>query len=193
MADKNKGTEVVEKVVMRPLADLVRNPKNPRKSDPQGLKDLCESIKRNPAYFNARPILLSDRTGELVIIAGERRSEAAAILEMKLVPTILMHGLTEEQEDEIMVRDNTHAGIWDEQKLTKWDREQLKSWGVIPEWATGEISEEAVNALFEPNVDNKGNKPIKFEVVVPFEKKDVVEALKNELMPILGKFGAKIR
>lgn len=86
MANKNEGTEVVEKVVMRPLADLVRNPKNPRKSDPQGLKDLCESIKRNPAYFNARPILLSDRTGELVIIAGERRSEAAAILEMTLVP-----------------------------------------------------------------------------------------------------------
>lgn len=133
MAKKNEGTEVVEKVVMRPLADLVRNPKNPRKSDPQGLKDLCESIKRNPAYFNARPILLSDRTGELVIIAGERRSEAAAILEMTLVPTILMHGLTEEQEDEIMVRDNTHNGLWDRKKLDIWGRHLLKSWGLKPE------------------------------------------------------------
>lgn len=112
-----KNDDIVERVVMRPLSSLVRNPKNPRKSDPQGLKDLCESIRRNPAYFNARPILLSDRTGELVIIAGERRSEAAAILEMETVPTILMRGLTEEQEDEIMVRDNTHAGIWDDAKL----------------------------------------------------------------------------
>ncbi len=133
MAKKNEGTEVVEKVVMRPLADLVRNPKNPRKSDPQGLKDLCESIKRNPAYFNARPILLSDRTGELVIIAGERRSEAAAILEMETVPTILMRGLTEEQEDEIMVRDNTHAGIWDDAKLRilrdKWGGAAFDAWG----------------------------------------------------------------
>lgn len=66
MANKNEGTEVVEKVVMRPLADLVRNPKNPRKSDPQGLKDLCESIKRNPAYFNARPIQPNDNFVEYI-------------------------------------------------------------------------------------------------------------------------------
>lgn len=180
-------------IVYRKLSELKPNPKNPRKSTEEAIEKLAESIKGNPKFFEARPILLSDRTGRFVIIGGERRSEAAALLKMEAVPTILMSGLTEAEEEEVLFLDNTHAGVWDEEKLKKWDREQLKSWGVIPEWVTGEISDEAVNALFEPNVDNKGNKPIKFEVVVPFEKQDVVEALKNELMPILSKFGAKIR
>lgn len=124
--------QVAEKVVMRPLSDLIPNPKNPRKSDPKGLQDLVESIRNNPRYFTARPILLSDRTGNLVIIAGERRSEAAKILGMKDVPTILLSGLSEAEEDEIMVRDNTHAGVWDENLLKKlsmkWGEDKLKSW-----------------------------------------------------------------
>lgn len=180
-------------IVYRKLSEIKTNPENPRTATEESIKKLAKSIEGNPKFFEARPILLSNRTGELVIIGGEQRSKAAALLKMKAVPTILIPGLDVDDEEEIMFLDNTHSGIWDEQKLAKWDREQLKSWGVIPEWVTGEISDEAVNALFEPNVDNKGNKPIKFEVVVPFEKQDVVEELKNELIPILGKFGAKIR
>jgi len=117
-------------IVYRKLADLVPNPKNPRQQGPDGIEGLAESIKNNPAFFEARPVLLSNRTGKLVIIAGERRSEAARYLEMEKVPTILMEGLTEEQEDEIMIRDNTHAGVWDEQKLQAWGKDQLQSWNV---------------------------------------------------------------
>lgn len=186
MAKKNEGTEVVEKVVMRPLADLVRNPKNPRKSDPQGLKDLCESIKRNPAYFNARPILLSDRTGELVIIAGERRSEAAAILEMTLVPTILMHGLTEEQEDEIMVRDNTHNGLWDAAKLKEisasWGVLKVAGWGIEKKmlrpdkenYSQNMVRPKISDFIYEP----KGQKPIISDCVDTTEMDGVLERLK---------------
>lgn len=161
MANKNEGTEVVEKVVMRPLADLVRNPKNPRKSDPQGLKDLCESIKNLPGYFRARPIILSDRTGVLMIIDGERRSEAAAILEMETVPTILMHGLTEEQEDEIMVRDNTHAGLWDSVKLSELSQQwqgKIPIWGAPKEWNKVE-EEKYTRKIISPVYEPKGEKP----------------------------------
>lgn len=126
---KSQETEV-QRVVLRPLASIKPNPKNPRTSDPEGLENLCESIKANPAFFNARPILLSDRTGELVIIGGERRSEAAKRLGMTEVPTILLSGLNEAQEDEIMVRDNTHQGEWDKKKLDEWTRRLLKEWGV---------------------------------------------------------------
>lgn len=151
-----ENIQIAEKVVMRPLSDLVPNPRNPRKSDPKGLKDLAESIKKNPRYFKARPILLSDRTGELVIIAGERRSEAALSLGMKLVPTILLSGLTEAEEDEIMIRDNTHAGKWDDSKLAelseKWGH-SLQSWGVeIPQKKMTEILSELeyTSMYYEP-------------------------------------------
>ena len=117
-------------IIYRKLSELKPNPKNPRQSTKDAVEKLAESIKANPKFFEARPILLSDRTGELVIIGGERRSEAAALLGMKTVPTILIPGLTEAKEDEILIKDNTHAGVWDEQKLAMWGKEQLQGWNV---------------------------------------------------------------
>lgn len=117
-------------IVYRKLSELKPNPKNPRKATEGAIARLAASIKENPKFFEARPVLLSDRTGELVIIGGERRSEAAALLKMKTVPTILLSGLTEQEEDEILIKDNTHAGVWDEQKLQTWERGQLQSWNV---------------------------------------------------------------
>ena len=117
-------------IVYRKLSELKPNPKNPRKGTKEAIEKLAKSILENPKFFEARPILLSDRTGAWVIIGGERRSEAAALLKMETVPTILMSGLTEAQEDEIMIKDNTHAGVWDEQKLQAWGKDQLQSWNV---------------------------------------------------------------
>lgn len=69
---------------------LKPNEKNPRKGTEKAIRELADSIKNNPDFFEARPILLSNRTGELVIIGGERRSEAAKLLGMDEVPTILI-------------------------------------------------------------------------------------------------------
>jgi len=117
-------------ITYRNLSEIKPNPKNPRKGTKEAVEKLAESIKANPKFFEARPILLSDRTGELVIIGGERRSEAARLLGMETVPTILLSGLSEAQEDEILIKDNTHAGVWDEKKLVSWGKEQLEKWDV---------------------------------------------------------------
>lgn len=142
-------------IVYRPLADLKPNPKNPRKGSSEAIAKLADSIKNNPKFFEARPILLSDRTGELVIIGGERRSEAAALLKMKTVPTILFSGLTEAEEDEILIKDNTHAGTWDIEKLRKiaqeWGGEgTLKKWDVDlkPGWSIGKEYAEKLAVRF---------------------------------------------
>lgn len=121
----------MEQTQYRKLSDMVPNPKNPRKwKDKKEIDALAKSISDNPDFFEARPILLSDRTGVLMIIGGERRWEAAKKLGLEEAPSYLFHGLTEEREDEIMARDNTHSGIWDEAKLLNWGKEQLQSWGV---------------------------------------------------------------
>ncbi len=49
---------------------------NPRTISEGQLQKLKESIQKNPDYFEARPIILSDRTGHLVIIAGNQRYDA---------------------------------------------------------------------------------------------------------------------
>lgn len=115
------------------------HPDNPRRAkSEQEIKNLAESIRENPTYFESRPILLSDRTGELVIIGGERRSEAARLLGLTEVPSFLFHGLTYEREIEIMNRDNSHAGVWDGAKLErlagKFGDAKLKTWTAGVEW-----------------------------------------------------------
>lgn len=80
----------MKEIAYRDLALLKPNEKNPRKGTEKAIRELADSIKNNPDFFEARPILLSNRTGELVIIGGERRSEAAKLLGMDEVPTILI-------------------------------------------------------------------------------------------------------
>ena len=86
----------------RKLEDLRKLENNPRKISSEDFQILVKSIKDNPDYFEARPLLLSDRTGVLVIIAGNQRYDAAKYLGLKEVPTYLLKGLTEEREREIV-------------------------------------------------------------------------------------------
>jgi len=104
---------------------------NPRIIKDKQFKTLCDSIKTNGDYFEARPCILSDRTGVLVIIAGNQRYEAARHLGMKSIPTVLLPNLTEEREREIIIRDNVANGEWDWDELgNSWDEKLLADWGV---------------------------------------------------------------
>lgn len=101
------------------LKKLEDNPRTIKKKDFETLK---KSVQDNPDYFEARPLILSDRTGELVIIAGNMRYEAAKALGMTEVPTVTLHGLTEERENSSFVTISTTengtstnfstAGMW---------------------------------------------------------------------------------
>lgn len=117
-------------IIYRKINDLKKLPNNPRTIKKSDLERLKQSIQDNPDYFEARPIILSDRTGELVIIAGNQRYEAAKQLGLEEVPTALLSGLTEEREKEIIIRDNVSNGDWDFDELQNWNSDDLSSWGV---------------------------------------------------------------
>lgn len=135
MAKKQSAPEVVSEVVLLPLDSLVPNPRNPRQATDEEIAKLAEKIKKMPNYFEKRPILVSDRTGQLVIIDGEQRSKAARLNGMEKVPVAIMSGLSEADEDFIMVNGNTHAGFWDKEKLKKI----TSTWGnAAKEWLSGE-------------------------------------------------------
>ncbi len=121
----------------RLLSELTLLPDNPRYANDKGFSRLCDSIKRNPELFEARPLLLSDRLGHLVIIAGNRRYNAAIHNGLKEAPTILLSGLTEAKEREIIIRDNVNNGDWNFDILANnWEAKDLADWGVIQEdWA----------------------------------------------------------
>lgn len=117
-------------LIYRKIEDLKKFDGNPRSISEEQLRKLKESIESNPDYFEARPIILSDRTGEFVIISGNQRYEACVQLGMKKVPTVLIPNLTEEKEHEIMIRDNVSNGEWDVAKLLDFDCDKLLEWGV---------------------------------------------------------------
>ena len=131
-------------VIYRKIESLSKLENNPRTITPEDMERLKESIRNNPDYLEAHPIVLSDRTGKLVIIDGNQRYEACVQLGMSKVPTVLLHGLTEEREKEIIIRANVNNGQWDYSILQNWDIEELKDWGVdLPEdWNTSEAEEQ---------------------------------------------------
>ena len=115
----------------RKLTELKKLAGNPRIIKDRQFKTLCDSIRDNPDYFEARPLILSNRTGELVIIAGNMRYEAARAVNLAEVPTFLIEGLTEAREREIVVRDNISNGEWDFDSLANgWEDLPLAEWGV---------------------------------------------------------------
>jgi hypothetical protein len=137
----------------RKLNELKKLPNNPRIIRDKQFKTLCDSIRDNPKYFEARPLILSDRTGELVIIAGNQRYEAAKSLKLKEVPTFLIEGLDEAKEREIIIRDNISNGEFDIDLLAnEWSDLPLVDWGVdLPEdWL---VEEKTEPADAEPQID----------------------------------------
>ena len=126
----------------RKLSTLKKLEGNPRIIRDKQFKNLVASIRDNPKFFEARPLILSDRTGDLVIIAGNQRYEAAKAAGLKEAPTYLMQGLTEEKEREITIRDNTQQGEWDMGLLSTWDDLPLIDWGLdLPKDWLGQVEE----------------------------------------------------
>jgi hypothetical protein len=68
--------------IYRKLSDLKKLPNNPRVIKDDDFKKLVKSINDNPDYFEARPVILSDRTGELIIIAGNQLNRRVNMIEI---------------------------------------------------------------------------------------------------------------
>ena len=123
--------EIKNIVKYRAISEIKELPNNPRTISKEDFDRLKDSIIDNPEYFEGRPLILSDRTGELVVLAGNQRLRAAKAVGLKEVPTIVLPGLTEEKEKEIIIRDKVSNGRWDMELLANdFDLQDLADWGV---------------------------------------------------------------
>ena len=189
--------EIYNKTISRPLADLHFHPANPRDHSEESTKRLAESIKEDPTYFEAHPILLSDRTGELVIIGGEGRCRAARFLGMTEAPTFLFDGLNEEDEVRIMQKDNSHTGKWDDAKLAemaeRWGDAKLITWGGTEmdflkekKWKAFDIVEG------EPELPNL-SKPYIISIRVDKQEKDNLPKIKEAIILALKDYKYELK
>lgn len=122
--------EIKNKIQYINVNDLKLLKNNPRKISKENLEKLKKSIKDNKDYFEARPLIISNRTGENVIIAGNQRYKASKEIGLKEVPCIILPDLTEEKEKEIIIRDNVELGEFDLNLLDDYNLDDLKDWGV---------------------------------------------------------------
>lgn len=187
MANKNPKF----KVVYRPLDSIKQLENNPRYIKKEDFERLCASVQNNPELFEAQPIILSNRTGENVIIAGNQRYKAALEVGLKEVPTILLEGLTEAKEREIIIRTNVQNGKWDWDILASeaWGNvNELQDWGVECSFLEHDEATDLDDFFEEVNEgDAKKEKKIEIKVCIPEEEADtkdtikeiITEALKN--------------
>lgn len=181
MANKNPKF----KVVYRPLDSIKQLENNPRYIKKEDFERLCASVQNNPELFEAQPIILSNRTGENVIIAGNQRYKAALEVGLKEVPTILLEGLTEAKEREIIIRTNVQNGKWDYDILSSgaWGEvEELADWGV--EGVDFLSPEEETTAEEEPKEEKDYSEDItsKFVIEIDCDDEEQQQSLYNEFV-----------
>jgi len=129
------------------------NPKNPRVIKDDAFGRLCESLKEDLQYFEARPILVNK---DMVIFAGNQRFKAAKEIGLKEVPVIVLDN--PELEAKRMIRDNMSSGEWNIEMLAlDFNADFLRDIG-FPE---GELETmfNGANILDESQLDNVPEPP----------------------------------
>ncbi len=105
----------LDQVVMRPVDQLAKNPRNARLHSESQIQEIRNSILE---FGWTVPILIDEND---VVLAGHGRLEAARRLEVEEVPTITVSHLTETQKKAYALADNKIAlnSEWDEVLLAE--------------------------------------------------------------------------
>ena len=174
------------------LADIKPNPKNPRLIRDSNFRTLCKSLLDFPEMLQAREIVIDE---DNIILGGNMRYKALKQIDVKQVPVIKVTGLTDEQKDEFIIKDNVNYGVWDWDILANdYDAAKLKEYG-LNVWQPQEVPGDEVDLDFadpEPDAtpDENKNVPDEQVVVVEFDIADYPAAF--ELSKDLAKNGIEL-
>lgn len=138
--------EVTTKNYVAKIADLIESDKNPRKIKRKDYEALKKSLAEFPEMKQMREIIIDEN---MQILGGHQRIYALRELGYKDVYVKQVFGLTPEQKDEFMIKDNVSAGSWDGDIIAnQWDLDLLEEFGLpsfklpglggIPEQSSGD-------------------------------------------------------
>ena len=132
---------------IKKISEVKLNPNNPRLIKDDKFKKLVQSIKDFPEMLNIRPIVVNQ---DMIILGGNMRYKACKEAGLKEIPVIVTD-LTEEQQREFLIKDNTSGGEWDWDILAnEWNVEQLEEWGLdIPNFDTEEKEQKDLSSNIE--------------------------------------------
>jgi hypothetical protein len=137
------------------INEIKPNPNNPRLIKDDKFRKLVKSIQEFPEMLDIRPIVVNK---DNIILGGNMRYKACKEAGLKEIPIIIADKLTEEQQREFLIKDNTSGGEWDWDMIAnEWDTDQLEQWGLdipifdkIDEIEDGEEIELTQSVQLEP-------------------------------------------
>jgi hypothetical protein len=111
-----------------PISKVRANPNNPRIIKDDKFQKLVKSIQEFPQMLEIRPIVVNE---DMIVLGGNMRLKACLEAGIKEVAIIKATDLTEEQQKEFIIKDNSSFGTWDWEDLANnWDVELLEKWGL---------------------------------------------------------------
>ena len=148
------------------ISEIKLNPNNPRLIKDDKFKKLVQSIKDFPEMLEIRPIVVNS---DMIILGGNMRFKACKEAGLKEVPIIIADNLTEEQQREFLIKDNTSGGEWDFEMLAnEWDSEQLKEWG-LEVWGNSDVD---LDDFFEEKNEDQKEKDSKNKIILEYSVED---------------------
>lgn len=136
---------------MTKISDIKANPNNPRIIKDDKFAKLVKSIKEFPEMLQIRPIVVN---ADMIVLGGNMRLKASKEAWFKEVPVIKATDLTEEQQREFIIKDNSGFGEWDYEMLAnEWSDLPLNDWGLdLPSLSDyDEYTKKIDSPNYEPN------------------------------------------
>ena len=145
------------------------NPDNPRFIKGDKFEKLVKSIREFPQMLELRPIVVNK---DMIVLGGNMRLKACEEAGIEQVPIIFADNLTEEQQKEFIIKDNSSFGEWDWDILAnEWDIDMLNDWGI-----------DVPNFDVEDSIDETPEKEEKLTINVRCENEESQEALYQYLI-----------
>lgn len=161
------------KTYIAKIKDLVPNDKNPRQISRKSFDALKKSLKDFPEMKSIREVIIDENK---LVLAGHQRLKALESLGETEVPVKQIFGLTEEQKEEFVIKDNVQQGEWDMDVLvTEWDSDDLINWGLDENWLAKYTS------IGEDIDDENIGETKKFESVLRFSNKEIPMTIEEEM------------
>ena len=160
---------------IRKISEVKLNPNNPRLIKDDKFKKLVQSIKDFPEMLNIRPIVVNQ---DMIILGGNMRYKACKEAGLKEVPVIITD-LTEAQQREFLIKDNTSGGEWDWEVLAnEWDSEQLQAWGL--DLVTFDLEPD-----YEDLIGDEKNKPATLKIT--FKTVEQLQEAENDIQELIDR------
>ena len=160
------------------ITDIQSNVSNPRIIKDHKFKKLVQSIKDFPQMLELRPIVIDENN---IILGGNMRHKACIEAGLKEVPVKIAKGLTVEQKQEFIIKDNVGFGEWDWAMLgNEWNTIQITEWG-LDVWENQDDKNELDAELEWTGMPefNQEDKEAYRQIIVSFKNEDDIKSFAN--------------